>query len=229
MKDIPANRKRGMDQDIYVTRPTQMAGHARVALTVIVNLEHWDWEVPKRATLGESHGRARGPMGNPPDNNFPDIGGHGNQEYGNRVGIFRVLAVPDIHGIKPTFALDKVIAYHYPFLIKAGQKRDAEFIARGLTRRQIIHIGMSENEGRLYIRASIEAVGRVTGKRPAVHHLVLANRPRLTRLDGISRPRKVQPQYQTRNFSTPFQSISSPNPGASDKCTMPSLTSAPPR
>jgi hypothetical protein len=71
-------------------------------------------------------------MGNPPDNNFPDIGGHGNHEYGNRVGIFRVLAVLDIHGIKPTFALDKVIADHYPFLIKADQKRDAEFIARGL-------------------------------------------------------------------------------------------------
>ena len=63
----------------------------------------------------------------------------------------------DKYGIKPTLALDKAIADHYPFLIKEGQKRGAEFIAHGLTRRQIIHTGMSEEEERQYIRASIEA------------------------------------------------------------------------
>src|SRR5262245_64220903 len=47
-----------------------------------------------------------------------------------------------------------------------GQKRNAEFIAHGLTRRQIIHIGMSEDEERQYIRTSIEAVEKATGKRP---------------------------------------------------------------
>jgi len=59
-----------------------------------------------------------------------------------------------------------VVADHYPFLIKEGQKRDAEFIAHGLSRRRIIHIGMSEDEERQYIRASIEAVEKATGKRP---------------------------------------------------------------
>ena len=84
--------------------------------------------------------------GNQPQ--FPDVGGYGNHEYGNRVGIFRILAVLDKYGIKPTLALDKVVADHYPFLIKEGQKRDAEFIAHGLSRRRIIHIGMSEDEER---------------------------------------------------------------------------------
>jgi len=45
-------------------------------------------------------------------------------------------------------------------------KRDGEFIAHGLSRRRIIHIGMSEDEERAYIRASIEAVEKATGKRP---------------------------------------------------------------
>jgi peptidoglycan/xylan/chitin deacetylase (PgdA/CDA1 family) len=97
---------------------------------------------------------------------FPDIGGYGNHEYGNRVGIFRILAVLDKYGIKPTLALAKAIADHYPFLIKEGQKRNAEFIAHGLTRRQIIHTGMSEEEERQYIRTSIEAVEKAAGKRP---------------------------------------------------------------
>ena len=97
---------------------------------------------------------------------FPDIGGYGNHEYGNRVGIFRILAVLDKYGIKPTLALDKAVADHYPFLIKEGQRRDAEFIAHGLSRRRLIHIGMSEDEERQYIRDSIAAVEQATGKRP---------------------------------------------------------------
>src|SRR5215470_10183384 len=102
--------------------------------------------------------------GNQPS--FPDIGGYGNHEYGNRVGVFRILAVLDKHAIKPTLALDKAVADNYPFLVEEGQKRDAEFIAHGLSRRRIIHIGMSEDEERQYIRASIAAVEKATGKRP---------------------------------------------------------------
>ena len=153
---MPAKRSYGMDQDFYpwspiVTRPVvRWPGNARVALAVIVNFEHWDWEVPADTPLAVSP--LGGPeglwSGNPPDNRFPDIGGYGNHEYGNRVGIFRILAALDKYGIKPTLALDKAVADHYPFLIKEGQKRDAEFIAHGLSRRRIIHIGMSEDEER---------------------------------------------------------------------------------
>jgi allantoinase len=169
---MPAKRAYGMDQDFYPWSPivTRRAlswpDNARVALAVIVNLEHWDWEVPAGTPLPVSP--LGGPeglwSGNQPQ--FPDIGGYGNHEYGNRVGIFRILAVLDKYGIKPTLALDKAVADHYPVLVKEGQKRDAEFIAHGLSRRRIIHIGMSEDAERQYIRASIEAVERATGKRP---------------------------------------------------------------
>jgi allantoinase len=169
---MPAKRSYGMDQDFYrwspiVTRPIlRWPDNARVALAVIVNLEHWDWEVPADTPLAVSPlGGSEGLWtGNQPQ--FPDIGGYGNHEYGNRVGIFRILAALDKYGIKPTLALDKAVADHYPFLVKEGQKRDAEFIAHGLSRRRIIHIGMSEDEERQYIRASIEAVEKAAGKRP---------------------------------------------------------------
>lgn len=169
---MPAKRAYGMDQDFYpwspiITRPVlRWPDNARVALAVIVNLEHWDWEVPPHTPLAVSP--LGGPeglwSGNQPD--FPDIGGYGNHEYGNRVGIFRILDVLDKYGITPTLALDKAIADHYPFLIQEGQRRDAEFIAHGLSRRRIIHIGMSEDEERQYIRDSIAAVEQATGKRP---------------------------------------------------------------
>jgi hypothetical protein len=53
-------------------------------------------------------------------------------------------ARPELAGQRPTLALDKAIANHYPFLVREGLKRNAEFIAHGLTRRQIV--GMSEDE-----------------------------------------------------------------------------------
>jgi hypothetical protein len=102
---MPAKRAYGMDQGFspwspIVTRPVlRWPDNARVALAVIVNLEHWDWEVPAGTPVAAS------PMGGPEGlwsgnkPNFPDIGGYGNHEYGNRVGIFRILAVLDKYGV----------------------------------------------------------------------------------------------------------------------------------
>src|SRR5262249_45651954 len=81
---------------------------------------------------------------------------------------------------RPTLALDKAVADHYPVLIQEGQRRGAEFIAHGLSRRRLIHIGMSEDEERQYIRDAIAAVEKATGTRPGGR-----SRPRL---QGNPRP-----------------------------------------
>src|SRR6201982_1390521 len=136
---MPAKRAYGMDQNVYpwspiVTRPVlRWPEDARVALAVIVNLEHWDWAVPAGTPVAVS------PMGGPEgiwtgnQPQFPDIGGWGNHEYGNRVGIFRILAVLDKYRITPTLALDKAVADHYPTLVEEGQRRGAEFISHRLS------------------------------------------------------------------------------------------------
>jgi hypothetical protein len=62
---MPAQRAYGMDQDFnpwspIVTRPVRRwPDNARVALAVIVNLEHWDWQVPPGTPLAVS------PLGGP--------------------------------------------------------------------------------------------------------------------------------------------------------------------
>ena len=157
---MPGQRKYGQDHDYYqwspiVTRPVlRWPNNARVALCTIVNLEHYDWWMPPGAP-GEERGRHFDPR-----RNFAQ------HEYGNRVGIFRVLSVLDKYGIKPTVAMDKTAAENYPFLVKECQKRDAEFIAHGTTARHIIHAGMSVEEERQYIHDSVEALAKATGKRP---------------------------------------------------------------
>ena len=150
-----------------VSRPIlRWPDNARVAVAVIVNLEHWDWEVPAGTPLPVS------PMGGPEglwSGNQPAFPGYRRlrQPWIWQPG--RDLPDPrgaGKYGIRPTLALDKAIAENYPYLIREGQKRGAEFIAHGLTRRQIIHIGMSETQERDYIRASIAAVETATGQRP---------------------------------------------------------------
>ena len=49
---MPARRAHGMDQDVYpwspivTRRALKWPDNACVAFAVIVNLEHWDWDIP---------------------------------------------------------------------------------------------------------------------------------------------------------------------------------------
>jgi hypothetical protein len=67
MRRGPGSHSGSMDQEFYpwspiVARPPlQWPEGARVELAVIVNLEHWDWEVPAGTPGGrEPDGRSRG-------------------------------------------------------------------------------------------------------------------------------------------------------------------------
>src|SRR6516165_9553219 len=98
-RTMPAKRTYGMDQDFYpwspiVSRPVlRWPDNARVALAVIVNLEHWDWEVPAGTSVAVS------PMGGPEgmwtgnQPQFPDIGVCATPGYENGVGFLRFRAL----------------------------------------------------------------------------------------------------------------------------------------
>ena len=157
----------GMDHDHYdwsplnATRPKlEWPNKARVALCVIVVLEHAEWKQPpdnfQVANLAGGYGW--GP--------FPDVTAWSHREYGNRVGVFRVLDVLEKHGIQPTIALDALTAEHYPFIVRHCVKRNCEIIAHGISVNRMITSRMTEDEERLYIRTSIDALTRATGKAP---------------------------------------------------------------
>ena len=157
---MSGERKYGQDNPYYdwvpITKrsPLGWPNNARVALAVIVNLEHWDWQLPP-----DEPGAPAGPF-------RPDISGFSQHEYGNRVGVFRVLKILDKYGVKPTIAMDRVVAENYPFLAKEVQRRNLEVIAHGASPRRPINFKMSVDTERAYIRGSIDAVAKATGKRP---------------------------------------------------------------
>ena len=126
--------------------------NARVALAVIVNLEHWDWELP-----GNEPAAPAGPF-------RPDLVAYSQHEYGNRVGVFRIFKIFDKYGVKPTVAMDTSVAENYPFLVKEVQRRKLEVIAHGTSARRPINYKMSVDTERAYIR---NPSGRDKGHRKA--------------------------------------------------------------
>ena len=159
---MPAERRYGMDHQHYdwspvVTRETlRWPQEARVALFVIVNLEHLEWSPAEgsfqTATLY--------------DRPLPDYRNYSHRDYGHRVGIFRVLDTLEKHGIRPTVAMDALTAENYPYLVKHCLQRGCEIIGHGMSLSRIISSEMSEETERRYIRESIEALTHATGSTP---------------------------------------------------------------
>ncbi|MCZ6866272.1 MAG: polysaccharide deacetylase family protein [Chloroflexi bacterium] len=159
---MPAERRYGMDHQHYdwspvVTREAlRWPKGARVALCVIVNLEHLEWSPAEgsfqTATLY--------------DRPLPDYRNYSHREYGHRVGIFRVLDTLEKHGIRPTVAMDALTAENYPYLVKHCLQRGCEIIGHGMSVSRMITSKMSEEEERRYIRESIEALTHATGSAP---------------------------------------------------------------
>ena len=164
---MPGERRPGMDHDHYDWSPFIKRGvlrwpeSARIALSVIVNLERYEWQTPEGSfESAELSGGVR-PLP------FPDYMRLSHRDYGHRVGIFRVLDVLEKYGIKPTVALDALSAEHYPYLVDHCLKRGCEIIGHGMSVSQMITSNMSEEQERDYIRDSVEVLKRTTGLSPA--------------------------------------------------------------
>lgn len=163
---MPAERRYGMDHEHHTWSPMHTRGvlrwpqEARVALCVLVNLEHMEWDPPADAFTPRRPSGGLGPLP------YPDYTRLTHREYGHRVGIFRVLDVLEQHGIPATIAMDALTAEHYPYLVRHCQERGCEFVAHGMSASRMITSEMSEQEERDYISLSIDTLTRATGKAP---------------------------------------------------------------
>ena len=134
---------------------------ARVALCVMVTLEHLEWRKPEDSFQSVT---LSGGYGNRP---HPDITRWSHREYGHRVGIFRIFDVLTKHRIRPTVAMDVLTAEHYPFLVRYCLERGSEIIGHGISVSRMITSNMREQEEREYVTRCLEAMTRATGKAPA--------------------------------------------------------------
>ena len=161
---MPAERRFGMDHEHYDWSPLSKRGilrwpdGARVALCVIVDLDHPEWQPPEDSFATPFAGGLSA-------RSYPDYARLGHREYGHRVGIFRVLDTLEKHGIKATVAMDAMTAENYPFLVRHCQEQGVEIIGHGVALTRMITSNMSEDVEREYIGQSISAPDPGHGER----------------------------------------------------------------
>jgi peptidoglycan/xylan/chitin deacetylase (PgdA/CDA1 family) len=133
--------------------------NARVAFFVLLHLEYWEL-VPSQDSYKDP--RFVGEFGG----FMPDYRTWTQRDYGNRVGIFRVLDVLDRYQIRAGVAVNALAVERYPYLVEQFKKRNYEFIAHGRSANRMITSKMSEAEERAEIAEAIGAIDKAAGARP---------------------------------------------------------------
>jgi peptidoglycan/xylan/chitin deacetylase (PgdA/CDA1 family) len=120
-------RRHGMDHDRYAwsmlseRSPIRWPDGRPLALWINISVEHF----PLDAT-GEGV-KAHGSMTMP----YPDLRHYTLRDYGNRVGIYRVLKALSGRGLVASFAVNGELAIRYPALVRRLAVAGGEFLAHG--------------------------------------------------------------------------------------------------
>lgn len=134
------NRKQGQDHDIYRWRLASdrpkitWNGHTKVAICFIIPLEFFPLN-PSGIPFKHPGG-----MITP----YPDLRHFTVRDYGNRVGVYRILDA--LCDIKATFAINGKVVARYSPLIKAVTDAGHEIAAHGLSTDHIHHEDMPADE-----------------------------------------------------------------------------------
>jgi peptidoglycan/xylan/chitin deacetylase (PgdA/CDA1 family) len=128
-------------------------GGARLALWVIPNIEFFP------LTRGIA-GHPGMPAGKP-----PTVRAWAQRDYGNRVGIWRLMEVLSKHGIRASPTLNSDICDHHPQIVRAGVELGWEFLGHNRTNSRWLD-EMSPEEERQTIAHTLSRIAELTGKRP---------------------------------------------------------------
>ena len=154
-------RRRGLDHDWFDHRPVRerprliWPGGARVALWITVPVEFFPLDAPAQPL------RPVGAL----DRAYPDYWAYANRDYGNRVGIYRIMRVLDRLGLRATAAVNAEIAVRYPRLMEEMVRRDWEVAAGGRNMGAIHHGGLGREDERALIAETASILRRASGQK----------------------------------------------------------------
>lgn len=150
-------RRYGMDHDRYewsmLPRREKIVwpNGARVALWVVPALEWFPLDM-------------KGQPFKPPgalQNAYPDLRHYTLRDYGNRVGVFRIMKALDRHGIRASVAVNAAVALRYPALLQEIASRNWEILGHGLDMDHLHFEGMAGEEE--LIQRCLQALPKVRG------------------------------------------------------------------
>jgi peptidoglycan/xylan/chitin deacetylase (PgdA/CDA1 family) len=121
--------------------PVRWPNGANLAVWVVPNIEHFHLEMTQNA---------------------PDIRNYSRRDYGNRVGIWRMMEVLQKNGIRGTVALNGEVATYYPRVMEEAIRLKWELMGHGVTNSALL-TGLSIDEEAGVIaktKAAIEGYGQ---------------------------------------------------------------------
>ena len=129
---------------------------ARVALWVAPNLEFFPLKVP---LAGQPWQKAS-------EQKAPTVRAWGQRDYGNRIGIFRIMDVLSKYGIRATASLNADLCDHHPQIVEDAVRLGWEFMGHNRTNATWLNAIPPEEEREL-IRYCTERLRQATGRKPA--------------------------------------------------------------
>lgn len=163
---MPGERRPGMDHSLYGYSPLpqrprlQWPGGQPLAAWVILYLEHWELDPPPDSYRPPGIQGVR-------ESFHPDYRTYSHREYGNRVGVFRIIDALDKSGLRPTVAVNAAVCEEAPRVLQACLDRGWEIAAHGSHATRMITSRMTEEQEREHIGAALDTIRRCTGRQPA--------------------------------------------------------------
>lgn len=157
--DYP-HRRPGLDHDRFERRylrdlpAVPWPDGDRLKLWITVHLEHFPMDMPSKPFVPP------GGMDRP----YPSVWDYSTRDYGNRVGIFRVLRVLDRHGLAATAAMNAAVAERYPYLLQELLRRNWEIAAAGIDMAHLHHGRLDPAEEEDMVTKAFGTLRRLSGQ-----------------------------------------------------------------
>lgn len=131
-----------------------LPGGARIAVVPYINIEHFPEDIPGTALLAGTTGFT------------PDVLNYGWRDYGNRVGIWRIISLLDKLKAKATICLNSEVIREYPQIVDACINRDWAIMAHGINNAPANFLpGLDEQKERALIKETLDSIEQLTGKK----------------------------------------------------------------
>lgn len=154
-------RRYGMDHDrydwsdLFERKPVVWPNGARIALSLVTHVQHFPLDMPAKPF------KAPGALSMP----YPDFRYFTNRDYGNRIGIFRILRLLAARGLKGSFAVNACLATRYPAMVKAIVDDGHEIVAHGLDMGKVHHSGLEAEAEEAIITQALDILRKSTGQK----------------------------------------------------------------
>ena len=155
-------RRHGMDHDRYdwsmlVDRPAVRWPEGKtLALWINVSLQHFPMNPAGQPV------KLPGSMTMP----YPDLRHYTLRDYGNRVGVWRLLDALERYRCRPTFAVNAVLADRYPYLTGALRERGHEILGHSWSMDTPHAGGLAADAERELVRRSLDRLEQAFGHGP---------------------------------------------------------------